>query len=168
MTKYISLGTPCGKLDASGQYYTLYRGNLYGMPSICYSLWNSFRCGDYFETISAAYAADEKEKAELANGYEDLKRLNLIIQLQDAIHYLPMRQGIGLGWIQEKDNYMVQCPSTDVCIPFLCYFIWCYADGKTSLMQIRQNLRKQGFDISDEAFVNAFYQILETEALTLV
>lgn len=168
MTKYISLGTPCGKLDASEKYFTLYRGNLYGMSPICYSLWNGFRCGNYYETISATYASDDKEKAELTKSYEDLKRLNLIMQLKDAIHYLPIRQGIGLGRIQENDNYVVQCSSTDVRIPFFCYFIWCHADGKTSLMQTRQNLGKQEFEISDEAFVNAFYQVLKTEALTLV
>lgn len=168
MGKYISLGIACGKIDTSDRYYIMYRKQMYGMPVECYNLWRSFTNGRFIDSFFAnGDSSSEDSCADNERYYKELRRLNLIVELKQSIHYLPMRQGTGLGYDTASEKYLVQCSQT-IALPFICYYIWCYSDGKTSIMDIRKRLSEQAFNFSDEVLMNAYFQILLTDALVLV
>lgn len=166
MEYWISAGIPCGKMDNSDQYHVYYRNQQYSMPAIGYQLWNSLLISDTLEHAYNSLGIQTEEEKQLAYAcISDFEKIGLIIPLKNAWKQVPLRQGVGLGFVEE-DTYAIQCSKT-INVPFLCYYIWCYSDGKNTLLDIHRKMKEQDMTIEKETLLKAFVLLVQTEALAL-
>ena len=167
MNNWISVGVPCGAMDDTDNRVVIRRNRLFLLSKTGYDLWKQFMNGASVESVMQSFDfSDPSEKQVGENCLEDFRKTGLIVELKNAIHQLPIRQGIGLGFEKESGKYIIKC-GKEITVPFLCYMIWCYADGQSSVIEIRDRLRAIDLDVNNEVFINAFYQLLKTEALLL-
>lgn len=166
MDRWISVGIPCGKMDDSSFFQVIYNNQQFSIPEIGYRLWLFLFNGN---TLENAYESlkiqTEDEKQLLEECISDFTKIGLIIPLQDAFKHVPLRQGTGMGLIEDA-IYAIQC-SKIIQVPFYCYYIWCFSDGKNTINDIQKIMKERDIQISNEMLIKAFYLLLQTEAIAL-
>ena len=165
MERWISVGIPLETMDTGDNVGIYHMKEIFQVPKPGYRLWEQFRNGNSPEAaLQSAGDFSEAEARVAEDCMKDFISSRLLVPLSDAIRRKPLRQGTARGLADGQ--YTVQC-SESVQMPFFCYIIWCYADGQTSPAEILAKMNAKSMRMERDEFLNAYYRLLQTDALAL-
>lgn len=167
MVEYISVGCPVGRLNKEEMQYFFAGGQLLGLNSAVYKTWLCFLGGNYMENvIKNPDLLQDAEPDALRARMEEMAEAGLIIPEDEAEQYVPLREGIGVGYNDEHDCYLIYTNRVNT-LDYIAYLIWSYSDGRRKLQDILEQLQKLGLSVTKEEGKQALLALLRKSVLFL-
>lgn len=167
MGEYVSVGCPVGQLNNGKMRYFFAGGQMLGLDPFAYRIWLCFFSGNRIENVvKNPDLLQEMEAGRLRAMIEEMIETGLMIPVDEVTDYIPLRQGIGVGYNEGQDCYFVYTDRAHR-LDYIAYLIWSYSDGRKKISDILTHLRSLEVPITAEDEKQAVLSLLRESVLFL-
>ncbi len=163
MEYYVSIGTPAGCFGNDSFKMIIVGDQLLKTNENMYKVWSAF-VG--IRSIEQAAEVIDMSEREIEKELQPMLDAGLIIPAKDVLDCIALRQGLGWGYDDNTNDFVINWGSP-VHVPYTSYYIWCCCDGKMSLGETVNLMRENGMEIDNETTLKAVHTLLRRNVLLL-